>query len=170
MKCLINESESRRARTPHNLFVINILLFHLMLAPAAIVIDIGMYGLLLPLVVSLSVIAFIYLQSRKAVPWFVAAHWRLTFRRCRLLMFGYAVTALFMLVAWLVTMGIADTTMKDILYTAITRIGIMPTLVMVMVTVVLEAGGLNQVSRGEVPESIVRLFPPPDGMKTPDDN
>jgi len=135
-----------------------------MLAPAGIVIDIGMYGLLLPLTISLSVIGYTYLQSKKSGPWFVIAHWKLAFRRCRLLMLGYAVTALFMLIAWLVTLGMADATMKDILYTAITRIGIMPTLIMVMVTVVLEAGGLNQVSRGEVPESIVRVFPPPEDM------
>lgn len=164
MRYRISEPEQKRARAPHNLFVINILLFHLMLAPAAIVIDVGRYGMLLPLLFSAAVIFYIYIRSRRSDAWFVAAHWKLAFRRCLLLMLGYAVTAIFLLVAWLVTMGMADATMKDILNTAITRIGIMPTLIMAMVTVVLEAGGLNQVARGEVPDGVVAAFPPPEDV------
>jgi hypothetical protein len=44
------------------------------------------------------------------------------------------------------------------------RIGVVPLLLAVMVTIMLESGALYQAGRGEVPDALVARFPPPDGL------
>ncbi|WP_456375891.1 hypothetical protein [Thiolapillus sp.] len=156
----VSESDKKAARWAHDLFVLNIFFFHLLLTPATIMLGVGIKGLLIPLALSLMVITYIYYRGRREPRWFVAAHWRLAFNRCKLLLVGYALTAAILLLAEVLTMGMKDAHMANILVTVITRIAIMPTLILVMVTVVMEASATSLVSRGEVPEKIIRVFPP----------
>ncbi|HEU0186548.1 MAG TPA: hypothetical protein VFR06_01500 [Gallionellaceae bacterium] len=114
----VTDAECKQAQLPQNLFGSGVLLFALLLAQAAIVMDIGLYGLLLQLGCSL-------------------------------------------LLAWLLTLASHDPHMKHIILTALTRIAVLPTLVAVMVTVVMAAGALAQAGRSEMPDRIVRNFPPP---------
>lgn len=158
----ISDQDKKRARWAHDLFVLNILFFHLLLTPATIFLGVGQVGLLLPLSLSAIVIAFIYYRSRNEADWFVAAHWRLSFKRCRLLMIGYAISLGIFLIGWLITLGMDKESMRDIMLTVFTRIAVMPTLIMVMITVVLEASATGMVSKKEVPESIRKSFPPPE--------
>ncbi|GAV19259.1 hypothetical protein MMIC_P0192 [Mariprofundus micogutta] len=158
----ISEEEKKLARKPHNLFVLNILLFNLLMTPAAIVLDVGMYGFLIPLLFSLTVIAYIYWRSEKITAcWIVDMHWRLSFRRCQFLMTGYVITGLLVTAAWLISMTASDEKMAEIMFTAISRVAVVPTLLAVMITVVLEAGGYHLINRGEVPQRYVEKFPPP---------
>ncbi len=156
----VSDSDKKAARWAHDLFVLNIFFFHLLLTPATIMLGVGLKGLFIPLALSLSVIAYTYFRGRREPRWFVAAHWRLAFRRCKLLLIGYAITAAILLLAEVLTMGMKDAHMAQILVTVVTRIAIMPTLILVMVTVVMEASATSLVSRGEVPEKIVKAFPP----------
>jgi hypothetical protein len=50
--------------------------------------------------------------------------------------------------------------MRHILWTALTRIALMPTLIAVMVTAILEFSASAQATKREVPDKIVRVFPP----------
>ncbi len=156
----VSDSEKKAARWAHDLFVLNVLFFHLLLTPATIMLGIGLKGLLVPLAASLAVIAYIYFRRQRDRRWFVAAHWRLAFKRCKLLLIGYALTGAILLLAELLTSGMQDTHMANILLTVITRIAIMPTLVLVMVTVVMEASAAALAGRGEVPDKIRDEFPP----------
>lgn len=147
----VSETEKKLAQAPHNLFITSAFLFDLLMTPAAIAVNIGMYGLLLPLVCSLSVVAYIYKRSRSSgQAGFVNAHWRLAFRRCQWLMAGYGVTAALILLAWLLSLT-TQAAMQHILWTALTRIAILPTLIAVMVTLVMEASAMSQASKGEAP-------------------
>ena len=161
MKFSPTDAEKKQARWAHDLFVLNILLFHLLLTPATIVMGVGHKALLLPLSLSAMVITFIYYRSRKDPSWFVEAHWRLAFNRAKLLMMGYAGSLLVFGIGWLITLGVDKESMRQIMFTVFTRIAIMPTLIMAMVTVVLEASGTGLVSKGEVPDKIMKAFPPP---------
>jgi len=161
----ISEEEKKLAKLPHTLFVLNVLLFNLMMTPAAIVMDVGMYGFLIPLICSLSVISYIYIRSRKQTKWFVDMHWRLAFRRCQFLMMGYTITALLVSLGWLISLSASDAKMAEIMFTAITRVAVVPTLLAVMVTVVLEAGGHHLINSGTVPDWLVEKFPMPELQK-----
>jgi hypothetical protein len=156
----ISDSEKKSARWAHDLFVLNIFFFHLLLTPATMVLDIGRAGMLIPLVLSGMVIGFIGYRSRSEKRWFVAAHWRLAFNRCKLLMWGYAASMAIFFLAELLTMGMKDPHMANIMITVVTRIAVMPTLIIAMVTVVMEASAGGLASRGEVPEKIREVFPP----------
>ncbi len=148
----ITEKERKAARWAHDLFVLNIFFFHLLLTPAVLVLDIGRMGMLIPLMFSGVVIAYIWRRSRREPRPFVAAHWRLAFQRCKLLMWGYAGSIAIFLLGELFTLGMKDAHMANIMVTVVTRIAVMPTLVMAMVTVVLEASAGGLASRGALPE------------------
>jgi hypothetical protein len=51
--------------------------------------------------------------------------------------------------------------MAHIMWTAMTRIALVPSLIFVMITVVLEASAIAQSSNGEVPDKLAVKFPPP---------
>ncbi len=154
------DAEARQAQLPHNLFISGLFLFDLLMTPAVIVLDVGMVGLLIPLCCSLALLGTIYLRSRKTTAWFVDAHWRLAFRHGRWLMLGYAVSASLILLAWLISLSAHEANMKHILFTALTRIALIPTLIAVMVTAVMEAGAFGLATRREVPDRIAGALPP----------
>jgi hypothetical protein len=147
----VSAHEIKQAQVPHNLFIVAAMLFDLLMTPAAIAMHIGMYGLLVPLLLSGCAIGYIYLRSRQATVPFVAAHWKLAFKRCQFLMIGYVVTAVLIMLASLLGMASSDPNMKHIILIALTRIAIIPTLIAVMVTLLMEAGSLGQAGRGEAP-------------------
>jgi hypothetical protein len=160
----VDESIRKRAKTPHELSMMNLVGCHLIAAPASIVLDIGFLGLLVPLLLSLCVIGFIWYRAWGGVAtadWFVAAHWRLSANRTRILIIGYTISALILGLATLATTGSSK---GDIMMVAITRVAVVPTLITVMICFVLESGSIYQAGRGEVPDGIVKRMPPPDTL------
>jgi hypothetical protein len=155
------ETEIRQAQFPHNLFISGVFAFDLLMTPAVLALKIGMIGLLIPLVLSGALIAWIYLRSRKTTSWFVDAHWKLAFSRARLLMIGYAISAVLIFLAWLVSISMQDHNMGHIVWTALTRVALMPTVILVLVTAVLEFGSYAQAAKREVPDKLAASFPPP---------
>jgi hypothetical protein len=162
----ISEEIRRKARNPHELFMFNLAVFHLMLAPVSFFLLRNINALLIPLTCSSLVIAYIFIQGKRLEshgPWYLMVHWKLGFRRATFLMAAYAVTALIITGGWLVTLGIDKHTTRDIVFTVFSRIGIMPTFFLVVLTFVLESGSIYQAGRGEVPDAMLKRFPaPPD--------
>lgn len=153
--------QRQRAQTPHNLFISGSFFSHLLLAPAAIALGIGMAGLSLPLLFTLLLTGWIYWRSRRRDDWFVHMHWRLSWARCRILLYGYVFSGVLIGLAWLLSLNASDAHMGHIFWTALTRVALVPTLIIVMVTAVLEFGGYAQAGKGEVPDKLAKAFPPP---------
>lgn len=160
MQFEVSAAQIKQAQVPHNVFVSGVLLFHLLLTPAVITLKVGMIGLLIPLACSLLMMAYIFVRSRKTTTWFVDAHWRLTFQHTQWLMIGYAVSATLIFLAWLISSTASADSMKHIMWTAMTRIAVIPTLIAVMITSVTEASAVAVAARGEVPDKILKTFPP----------
>ncbi len=154
-------AERKQAQVPHNLFVSGLFLINLTMTPAVIALKLGMAGLLFTLFCSVSLLAYIYLRSRKPATWYVAAHWRLAWSHSRILLLGYSISAVLILLAWLVSLTAHEASMGHIMWTAMTRIALVPTLIFVMVTAVMGANAVGVAGRGEVPEKISKSFPPP---------
>ncbi len=160
----VDESLRKRGKSPHELSMMNLVACHLIAAPASIVLDVGFLGFLIPLLLSLSVIAFIWYRATLGArqdPWFVAAHWRLSANRTRILLIGYTISAVILGMALLATSGNEK---AGIMMVAISRVAVVPTLLTVMVCFVLESGSIYQAGRGEVPDGIVRRMPPPEDL------
>ncbi|MDX1352700.1 MAG: hypothetical protein R3254_06785, partial [Thiomicrorhabdus sp.] len=89
----VTEDEKRRAKTPHHIFNINIIITHLFISMIVLEIGESFELLLVPLISSL-VIAFLYFKSKKVMEndtWFVSSHWIMAWRRGRILLISYAV-------------------------------------------------------------------------------
>lgn len=155
------EADIKQAQFPHNLFISGLFMFDLLMTPAVIALKVGMIGLFIPLLCSGTLIAYIYLRGRKTTTWFVDAHWKLAYSRARLLMMGYAISAVLIFAAWLVSISSNDHNMQHILWTALTRVALMPTLILVLITAVLEFGSYAQAAKREVPDKLAASFPPP---------
>ena len=153
------EAEIKQAKVPHNLFVSGLLLLDLLMSPAIIVMKSGMIGLLIPLSCSCALTGYIYWRSRLNKSWFVTVHWRYAFNYSKWLMLGYAVSAVLIFTAWMLSQIAQEESMKNIIWTALTRIALMPTLIAVMVTAVMGASAIGLANNREVPEKIVREFP-----------
>jgi hypothetical protein len=102
----VDEDQRRKARAPHELAMINLLLFNLLIGvallagsmaePDSVIARFKWPAVAVPLVASLAVMAFTWLRAARAAdhaPWFAAAHWRLTAGRWRVLLLAYVVSA-----------------------------------------------------------------------------
>ena len=160
----IDEDIRRRAKSPHELFMLNLLGFNLLAAPASIALDVGMAGLFIPLLLSLTVVGYIWIRATRpprTADWFVVAHWKLAASRTRILLVGYTVSAAIIGFALLVTSG---SDKAEIMIVALTRVAIVPTLITVMVCFVLESSAIFMAGKAELPDGMVKRFPPPDGV------
>lgn len=161
MRCEVTIEEVKQAKAPHNLYISGLFLLNLFMTPAIVVLNFGMAGLLIPLSCSVSLIGYIFLRGRQTTRWFVDAHWRLAFANSKWLLLGYLLSALLILVAWLISQASREASMQHIVWTALTRVALMPTLMAVIATAVMEAGAIGLASKREIPDKIVRAFPHP---------
>lgn len=163
MQCDIDEAKRRRAKTPHELFLFNLAAFHLLATPAGIALDIGLWGFVIPLLLSSTVMLFTLLRTRRyreQSPWFVAIHWMVALHRYRLLLIAYSITAAILALGWLLTMGVEQLSTQHIMRTVFTRLSVIPTLLMVMVLFVMESGAIVQTASGQVSDTMAARFPP----------
>jgi hypothetical protein len=170
----VDEPARRRARSPHELSMVNLLLINLLMLIALLagsflqkdspLADYKLVGVLAPLLISLAIIGYTFTRASKAAragPWFVAAHWRLTTIRYKILLIAYAVGAGLIGLGWLLSQSQKTPGMQELMFVALQRVAIAPILLSLMVLIMLESGGLYQAGRGEVPDGLVKRFPPP---------
>lgn len=171
-----------------NLLVLNLLIGVALLAGSMAQPDslIGTYkwvAVAVPLLISLGVIAYTWLRAVRTgstSPWFVAAHWRLSASRYKPLLVAYVVCAGILSLALVTGSGDAaiEAQIKDLspamqemerrkLHSqhmgeqVWARLAVVPLILTLMVTIMLESGSIYQAQRGEVPDGIVKRFPPP---------
>ncbi len=160
----ISTESKTRAKMPHELFMVNLAVVHLLLAPSIFLLIKNISALLIPLLISFAVIAFIYVRGRMIEqngPWYEMVNYKLAWRRGTFLLIAYAVTAVIIGGGWMLGMASNKPAMQDILLTISTRIGLMPTFITVIVTFVLEASAVNQAKAGEIPDSFLKKYPVP---------
>ncbi|NCA71978.1 MAG: hypothetical protein EOM91_18245 [Sphingobacteriia bacterium] len=193
----VDERIRRQAKSPHELAMINLIVFNLLIAgallagsmaqPDSLIARFKWAAVGVPLLVSLLIIGMTWLRSRRggeALHWFARAHWRLAEGRYRLLLIGYLVSAVLLSIGLL---GKPDESHLDDQISRLppamqemerrklesqdmggavwARIGVLPLLLAVMVTIMLESGALYQAGRGELPDKLVEAFPPPQGLQ-----
>lgn len=162
MKITVTENIVKNSKAPHNIFLLNLALIHLLMTPATLILEIGISGLLIPLTFSLLIMLYSLVKIKNLdidEHWFVYAHWKLALNRYRLLLISYGLTLALLLVGWLISTTSPDPNMQDIIYTVFIRISIMPTLLMVLVNFFLESSALSMAAKGEIADSIVNKLP-----------
>jgi hypothetical protein len=170
----VDDATRRRAKSPHELAMVNLLLINLLMLIALLagsflpegsaLADYKLVGVLVPLLASLAIIAYSFSAAGKTAaggPWFVAAHWKLATGRYKVLLIAYAVGAGLIGVGWLLSTAQKSPGMQELMFVALQRVAIAPVLIALMVLIMLESGSLYQAGRGEVPDGLAKRFPPP---------
>jgi len=168
MKIAVTEAIRKQARFPHDLYMTNMFLFNIPMVAGTLAYTIGGNPLLVWVILgamlcSLGIIGYIrwragtYDLNRD---WFTALHWRLSIQRSNLLLIGYLVAALIIGAGLFVGYSSKDPNMQTIMVTVFTRIGIVPALVLILVTAILEGQAMHLVNNGILPDKLARRFPP----------
>ncbi len=152
MDTQISAAEVKQAQIPHNLFIFGLFMFNLLMTPAVIALKIGMSGLFIPVLCSGSLVCYIYWRGNRAASHFISAHWKLAYRHGLFLFAGYATSGLLIGIAWLFIINMRDAQMGQIVWTALTRIALVPTLIFVMITMVMEFGAYSAAAKRQIPE------------------
>jgi hypothetical protein len=177
----VDEPTRRKARSPHELAMVNLLLVNLLMLIALLAgsfLQKGsaleayrLVGVLVPLAVSIAIIAYSFSKAGKTAaggPWFVASHWRLATGRYKILLIAYLAGAALIGLGWLLSQGQKDPRMEELMFIALQRVAIAPILITLMVLIMLESGSLYQAGRGEVSDGIVKRMPPPADIASAD--
>lgn len=159
----IEPSEIKTAKGAHDAFMIHLGAL-LLLGPLSIFLGIGPVAIAVPLLFSTGFVLYTRFRVSHASSWYVEMHWRLALRNYRWLFLGYTITTLLLLLSWLVESTSSSGSPDQLLAVALIRIGVMPTIVMVLVCFVVENGALNQALRHEVPDWLIKSFPPPEKL------
>jgi hypothetical protein len=146
----------KTARIPHNLFMLNLALVHLLMTPGIIALGVGLKAILIPLCISLVIMLISWKISNRASiksDEFVHQHWLLAVKRYKLLLISYAITAVLILLGHLLALSSPDQNMQEILDTVFLRIAIMPVLITVLICFFLESSALGLVNKRELPQN-----------------
>ncbi len=147
------KNETKRAATAHEILMMNLSFFHLFV-PIAILSS-GHIALLISLALICSAVIIIWI-ARKAKQEsdseLVNAHWQLAWRRCRLLLIGYVISAGIMMLGWGLGSMQNDTQMQGILLVVFSRIAAVPLVLIVLILFVLSTSSLSQARQGQFPK------------------
>lgn len=170
----IDSATRRKAKSPHELAMVNLLLFNLLMLIALLagsflrkgstLADYKLVGVLVPLFLSLGVIVYTFSRARRTAAedqWFVTVHWKLATGRYKILLIAYAVGAGLIGSGWLLSLAQKSPGMQELMFVALQRVAIAPILISLMALIMLESGSLYQAGRGEVPDGLIKRFPAP---------
>ncbi len=147
------KNEQARAGFAHEMVMMNLAIFHLLLPVAAL--SSGYISIFLSLALIGSAV-MIFLIARKARQVddvnLVVMHRQLAWKRCRLLLVSYAVSTVIMLLAWLLASLQTDHNMFTIMLVVFSRIAAVPIILTVLALLVMETTALSQARQGIVPD------------------
>lgn len=164
MRFDVSDEERKKAKLPHDLFLVNLIANHIL----AFVATLGLAGswiwpMFIVPVVSFVVLGIIFIRARRSRQidtWFVMCHWQIARRRSA---FFIKMMLMLMIIAALGVYGYTNLGwMKEAVYALIGGVCILPIMVTTLVLILMESDALHQADKGEMPEKIANLFPNPD--------
>lgn len=158
MQYEISEAQSKAARHPHELFLINLITNHILLFVAALSVASSYPFLLLPIpIISAGVMTYMLVRARLSLsrdPWYVKCHWQLAAKRSRMFLIMLAIMAGAVLLLLLASGGNPGPQ-----HWALGGAAMLPTMVTVLVMIVMESDAMHQARHGMLPAWLVERFP-----------
>jgi len=164
MEYQITEAQSKKARFPHELFLINLITNHILLF-------VGLLGMMknypvLTLVtpaISIVVLSYLLIRGRRELnnkSWYVMVHWQLCVRRSRF--FVGMIFLMGLVIGTLILSVGGDVNGLKPGHYAIGGVAILPTMFSVLALIVMESDAMHQAKSGRIPDGMVRRFPNPE--------
>jgi len=162
----IKDEERKKAKLPHDLFLINLIGNHILtfVATLGLATSWAWPMLIVPIVsfIILSIIIVKGKKSRKTEVWFVMCHWQIAYNRS---LFFIKMLLALTIIAGVGVYGYTNLGwMKEAVYALIGGVCILPVMVTTLVLILMESDALHQADQGKLPEKIVAKFPNPDAI------
>ncbi len=166
MKFEIDEAEIQASKVPHEIFLTNLIVNHILYFAFAL--SASSLPLLIAVTPTVSVLALGYLMIRgrqvvnsDSMPWFVKCHWQVAMKRGRLLllMLGGLVALLAVLLSIHLFGGAPFA--QIIPFMAVIT---MPVMVTILALIIMESEGLHHARTGQLSKGMVERYPPPDDI------
>ncbi len=163
MRFDISEQERVKARHPHEIFLINLIVNHILLFVSLI----GMatsypYLLLVIPGISVAILGYLIIRARCSLatdPWFVKSHWQLCARRSMFFIIMLGVMA-----AAIVTILLLSGGEPRPQHYAFGGVAMLPTMLTVLALVIMESEAINQARQGILSKSMLEHYPKPDDI------
>ena len=163
MQFEVSEQEVRRAKIPHDIFLVNMVGNHILWFIAALGVA-RSYWQPLAMVPVFSFASLVYIlwrarRSRTLDSWFVMCHWDICARRSRVFILTLGLFGLVAVLGWA---GYTYLGMMEVaVYALIGGVGILPVMVTVLILIVMESDALHQAAQRRLPRSVQERFPNP---------
>ena len=163
MQFEISDDALKKAKIPHELFLINLVFNHILIFIAALgVVDTMPYFLMCVPALSISILIYTLWRAKRAESiddWYVMCHWQICAHRSKLFLMVVVLLLTAFLLGWL---GFTYWGMEKVQVMAmIGGVGILPTMGSVLLLIVLESDTLHQSKSGTLPDWVVEKFPRP---------
>jgi len=160
----ISDEEKKKAKFPHDLFLVNLIGNHIL----AFVATLGLasswaWPMLIVPIVSIIILGTIIrkgIQSRKSGSWYVMCHWQIALKR------SIFFIKMILVISVIVAIGLYGYTnlgwMKEAVFAMIGGVCILPIMVTTLILIIMESDALHQAGEGKLPDNIIDLYPNPD--------
>ena len=163
MRFDISEQERVQARHPHEIFLINLIVNHILLFVSLM----GMatsypYLLLIIPGISIAILGYLIIRARRSLatdPWFVKSHWQLCAKRSMFFILMLGIMASAITIILLVSGGEPGPQ-----HYAFGGVAILPTMLTVLALVIMESDAINQARQGALSKAMVERYPKPDNI------
>jgi len=159
-----NPQIKRDAKTPHELFTINVIMVHLIFSLGLIkLLNISMAtSIAVSILISLCIATYTYFRTKKAKqndPYLVYLHWQLSLNRYKPLIIAYifyfTVTSLTLVISSDAPASMDGSTILD---SILILLGIVPLFFTVLISVVVGSGSMFNAGRGEIDEKLIEKY------------
>ena len=161
MRFNISPDQIKKANIPHELFLINLIANHILLAVAMGGLA-GSFPWVMAIIptISVAILGFTLWRARRAIgrdPWYVMCHWQVCARRSRIFLVMIGLLLIAVALGW-VGYTYAGM-MKEAVFALVIGIGILPVMATVLVLIIIESDALYHANQAKLPDWVVARFP-----------
>jgi len=157
MQFTISEQESKQAKHPHDIFLLNLILNHILIFVAILsASSLAQYVVIVPII---SVLSMIYLfigasRAKTNATWYVNGHWQLCAKRSRMFMSMIIIVTAIFIILYVVSNG--DLKPQ---HWALGGAALFPAMVTVFALIIMESEGLHHAKIGKLPDWVKEKYP-----------
>jgi uncharacterized membrane protein len=160
----VSDEEIKKAKVPHDIFLINLIGNHILTFVATLGLATSWaWPMLMVPIVSFILLGYIIkkgLDSRKNESWYVMCHWQIAIKRS---VFFIKMILAISVVALIGLYGYTNLGwMKEAVFAMIGGVCILPIMVTTLVLILMESDALHQAAEGKLPDNMIDLYPNPD--------